>query len=211
VGEHFGNFVVSENPVDYNLSSVSPNVGREMLKNGIFAVIMAAILMIIYIWIRFRTISGLSAGVMSVLALLHDMVIMFLVYCIFRFTINESFIAAVLTILGFSLNNIIVVFDRIREIRNNNKNMNVRDVVNMSIHQTLARCIITTACVMSSMIILFIFVFANSLSSVVEFVFPLIIGNLGGFFSSAFIAPNLWAWFKEDKGGRKIRKVKKPA
>lgn len=185
--------VVSENPVDYNFSNVSPNVGREMLKAGIFAVIIAAILMIVYIWIRFRAISGLSAGLMSVVALLHDVVIMFLVYCIFNYTINESFIAAVLTILGYSINNTIVIFDRIRENAKIRSDLAIGEVVNLSISQTLKRCVITTVCVLSSLVVLFIFTAANGLDSVVEFAFPLIIGNICGFYSSAFIAPTLWA------------------
>lgn len=191
--------VVSENPVDYNFSNVSPNVGREMLRDGIIAILIAAILMIVYIWIRFKAISGLSAGLMSVVALLHDVILMFLVYTIFGYTINESFVAAVLTILGYSINNTIVIFDRIRENAKIHSSMPVSEVVNLSVSQSMKRCIITTACVLSSLVILFIFAAANGLESVVEFAFPLIIGNICGFFSSAFIAPPLWAKLKESK------------
>lgn len=201
VGEKF-DIVVSENPVDYNFSNVSPSVGREMLKDGLIAILIASVFMIIYIWIRFKAISGLSAGVMSFAALLHDVVIMFLVYCIFNFTINESFIAAVLTILGYSINNTIVVFDRIRENMGADRSRSIKDTVNLSIRQTFKRCIITTLCVLSSLIILYIFASANALSTIVEFAFPLIIGNICGFYSSVFIAPNLWALYKEKKTGK---------
>ncbi len=191
--------VVSEYPVDYNFSNVSPNVGREMLRNGIIAILIAAVLMILYIWIRFKAISGLSAGLMSVVALVHDVAIMFLVYGIFGYTINESFVAAVLTILGYSINNTIVIFDRIRENAKTHNDMSVGEVVNLSVSQTMKRCIITTLCVLSSLVILFIFATVNGLESVVEFAFPLIIGNICGFYSSAFIAPTLWAKMKEAK------------
>jgi len=188
--------VISENPVDYSFSNVSPNVGREMLKNGMLAILIASILMIIYIWLRFKTISGLSAGVVSVIALLHDVILMFLVFVIFGFTLNESFISAVLTILGYSINNTIVIFDRIRENMNLDSKMPLEEVVNTSINQTLKRCIITSACVMSSLIIVLGFSYMNGLTTVVEFIFPLLIGSLAGFYSAAFVAPNIWVWYK---------------
>lgn len=191
--------VVSENPVDYNFSNVSPNVGREMLRNGIIAVVIAAVLMIIYIWIRFKAISGLLAGSMSVVALMHDIILMFLVYCIFGYTINESFVAAVLTILGYSINNTIVVFDRIRENAKIHPNMSIEEVVDTSVSQTLKRCVITSSCVLSSLVILFVFAVMNGLDSVAEFAFPIMIGNVCGFYSSVFIAPTLWAKIKTKK------------
>ena len=198
IGEKF-DIVVSENPVDFNYSTISPSVGREMLKNGLLAIAIASVLMIIYIWFRFRTVSGLSAGVMAVIALLHDVIIMFLVYCIFRYTINEQFIAAVLTILGYSINNTIVVFDRVRENINLDSKVSIKNIVNTSLNQTLKRCLITSSCVFVSLVILFGFSAFNNLSSVVEFAFPLMIGTVSGFFSSTFIAPNLWVMYKEKK------------
>ena len=191
--------VISENSVDFNKSNVSPEVGREMFRNAMLSIAIASVLMIIYIWIRFKSISGLSAGVVSVIALMHDALIMVVVYAIFRYPISETFIAAILTILGYSMNDTIVIFDRIRENFGKMKDSTPAEVVNKSVRQSLTRSIITSFCVLISLITLFVFAKIYNLSSIEEFSFPLIIGMISGCYSSIFIAPPIWVMWQNHK------------
>jgi preprotein translocase subunit SecF len=99
------------------MQSVEPFIGAELKRNGIKAAVVASVLIVLYIWWRFRIMSGLSAAVSALIALIHDALVMFATYTLFQLPLNESFIAAILTILGYSINNTIVVYDRIRENR----------------------------------------------------------------------------------------------
>jgi preprotein translocase subunit SecF len=97
------------------LQSVEPFIGKEMRTNALYAVLCSSVLIVLYVWWRFRTMHGLSAGVCAVVALIHDVMVMFVVYIIFMLPFNESFIAAALTIIGYSINDTVVIYDRIRE------------------------------------------------------------------------------------------------
>ncbi len=175
----------------YNLSdeallkddNVSPSISPEIRKKALMAAIIGSLLILVYITIRFK---DPRYGTSSVLALVHDVLIMVGVYAALRLPINNSFVAAVLTIIGYSINNTIVVFDRIRE----NKGKMLDDdelIIDTSVNQTLGRSINTSITTLVMVVCLYIF----GVSSVKEFALPLIVGIVAGTYSSVFIASPL--------------------
>lgn len=166
-------------------------VGKEMQKKAFLSVALASIGMLIYITLRFEITFGIS----SIVALIHDVLILLSVYAIFRIPVNSSFIAAVLTIVGYSINDTIVVFDRVRENVKFMKKADYFKVANDSIGQTLHRSIntsLTTALVIGSLYVL-------GIDSIKEFALPLLAGVLVGTYSSIFIASPLWATIKQSR------------
>lgn len=162
-----------------------PAVGEELQRNAFFAILIASAGMLIYITLRFQFVYGASA----IIALLHDILILISVYAIFRIPVNSPFIAAILTVVGYSINDTIVVFDRIRETIKGKKKESYADIANTSIKSTLARSIntsFTTVIVISG---LYVF----GVESVKTFALPLIVGISVGTFSSIFIASPIWA------------------
>jgi len=192
-----------------NEESVEPFIGKEISQNGIKAVIIAAILIILYIWWRFKIVSGLSAGIFGVVGLLHDIGIMITVYLLFGIPVNESFIAALLTIFGFSMNDTVIIFDRIRENSRLLKKISFPELVNTSIMQSLNRSINTTVTVLMAVITVYVFAKVNGISSIEEFSFPLIIGLFSGTYSTIFITNPLWVMFKESQRKAKLSKPAK--
>jgi preprotein translocase subunit SecF len=177
-----------------SLEKVGPTVGGELTRNAIYAITIACVLMLIYIWIRFE----IRFGVAAIIALVHDALIMLAVVAITNTQINTPFVAAVLTIVGYSINDTIVVFDRIRENRRKlgkKKKMNPFELANMSIEQTLARSINTTLTTLFTITALYIF----GVPSIKEFALPIIVGIASGAYSSIFIASPIWAtWTQRD-------------
>jgi preprotein translocase subunit SecF len=192
------NIIVSED-------TVAPFIGDEFRSNAIWAVIIASILIVLYIWLRFQVMSGLSAGIFAVLALLHDAAIMFSVYMVFHIKINESFVAAILTILGYSMNDTIIIYDRIRENNSLLRKSNIFDLVNQSIFQTLARSINTVLTVLICVTTTYIFAVYYNIDSMKEFTFPLIVGIASGGYSSIFIAAPLWAMWRDYQAKKRVR------
>lgn len=197
-------YKLDANTAVINEQTVQPFIGKELLGNGLKAVIWASILMIIYIAWRFRVMSGWSAGVMAVLALLHDALIMLSVYTILNIPLNESFIAAVLTILGYSMNDTIIIYDRIRENSNMLRKVPIAELVNRSILQTLNRSINTVVTVLICIVTTYIFARYYNITSMEEFTLPLIVGITSGCYSSIFIASPLWVMWKESREKKKI-------
>lgn len=186
------------------VQSVQPFIGREMLRNGILAAAIASVLVVLYVWWRFRVMSGLSAAVMALVALLHDILMMFSLYTVFKIPLNESFIAAMLTILGYSLNDTIVVYDRIRENTRLYRKMGLQELVNNSILQTLSRTMNTTITTLISVVTVFIFASVNNIQSLKDFTLPLIVGLVSGTYSSVFIASPLWMMWKQHSSKKVI-------
>jgi len=180
---------LAEDYSDYSVNSFSPSYGQKLLKEALIAVGIAVVLMLVYITIRFEFLSGLSA----IVALIHDVLIMISVYAIFRVPVNASFVAVVLTILGYSINNTIVVFDRIRENRKAAGNETFADTTNKSIKQTLGRSINTTITTFVMVAVLYVL----GVDSIREFAFPLMVGVIGGAYSSLFVVSPVWAMLKE--------------
>lgn len=170
---------------------IGPSVGKELRSKAILSLIIANIAMLVYVGFRFEFKFGLAA----ILALVHDILITISVYAILQIPVNSSFIAAILTIVGYSINDTIVVFDRIRENRKKNRKANEAEVANASITQTMKRSINTSLTTLFTIVCVYIFV-----PSVREFALPLLIGIVCGAYSSIFIASPLWVVFtKKDK------------
>ena len=178
-------------------SQIGPSVGKELTKNAFISVAVACVAMLIYIAIRFEFNFGLAA----IIALLHDGLITLSVYAIFNIPVNISFIAAMLTILGYSINDTIVIFDRIRENRHSMRRSTPTEIANASINKTLARSINTSLTTLIIIGAVNIFV-----PTVREFSFPLLIGIAGGAYSSIFIASPIWVLLQNRKA--KNKKVK---
>lgn len=176
--------------------------GSELTRNAFMSVLVACIFMLSYIWIRFELLSGLSALV----ALLHDVAIMIAVVLILRVQINSAFIAAILTIVGYSINDTIVVFDRIREnTKSLGRSMKRRDLVDKSISETIVRSLNTSITTLFTITALYIL----GVQSIKEFALPLIVGVLSGTYSSIFIASPFWTWIHDLIDKRKSNKSKK--
>jgi len=178
----------------FEVASISATVGKEMRKDAIIAVIIAVICMLIYIFIRFR---NLKFAASAVIALIHDVAIVFMFYVFSWISVGNTFIACMLTILGYSINATIVIFDRIRENLKyyDKKKGNLKELVNKSITQTLTRSIYTTFTT-------FIMVFMLSVlgvSTMREFSVPLSVGVICGAYSSVFITGALWYLMSKKK------------
>lgn len=178
--------------------NISATVGSELRTQALQATAIAALLMLLYITIRFE----FKTAVAAIVALLHDCAIMLSFYAIFRVPVNTTFIAAILTIIGYSINNSIVVFDRIRENYKKSRRAPFNETVNDSVKQTLTRSINTTITTLLPVIMLLIF----GVSSIRTFTIPLIVGLLAGTYSSVLLAAPVWAWLKKWQDGWKRRK-----
>lgn len=186
------------------ITNVDATIGQEFLLKCLCALALTAVLMILYIAWRFRKIGGLSAGAMGVVALLHDCIVIFGVFVLFRIPINSNFIAAILTILGYSLNDTIVVYDRIRE----NKRIyggqkTLQELVTLSINQSLVRSINTSVTTIMAMVVVTIVAMIYGVNSIFSFSFPLIIGLISGTYSSICLAGPLWVKWQERKKSSK--------
>lgn len=176
---------------------VQPFIGKRFLTNGIKAIVLASIFIILYVWIRFKKISGLSAGVIGLIALLHDCLIVFFSFTLLKMPINDSFIAVTLTIIGYSINDTIVIYDRIRENKSLYAKRPYEDLVNDSINQTLTRSINTTVTTVVCVLIVYIFAFLYNIESIKTFALPMLIGLISGCYSTVCLAgPMLVMWHK---------------
>ncbi len=177
--------------------NISSTISGEMREAALRAVIIAVICMLIYIWFRFRDVRFASS---AIIALIHDILVVLTFYCWFRLSIGSSFIAVMLTILGYSINSTIVIFDRIRENMKIMKGQPLRDIVNTSITQTLTRSIYSTLTTFITIFVLFIM----GVPSVRDFALPIIIGLIAGAYSSIFVTGSLWYIFKTKVGKNRI-------
>ena len=191
---------------EVDISNISPVIGTKMIWSALLAVGIAVVLMLVYIAIRFE----LASGIASVICLIHDLFVMLTVYSLFQIPISLSIIAAFLTILGYSINATIVIFDRIRENRDRLDKVAFPDVVNTSIHETLGRSINTTVTTLLTIGAIFvasaivvIAVPTSNLDGLRNFSGTLIIGILAGLFSSVFLSGMLW---NAINGGKKKEK-----
>ena len=180
----------------FDSNDVSPSSGREFLLKCLVAIIFAAIVIIIYIAIRFRKIGGWSAGVCSVFALCHDLLVALAASILFGFEFNSNIVAVILTILGYSINNTIVIYDRIRENRSLYPKATLNEIINMGCSQSLTRSIRTSITTIGTMLVVTIVVLVSGYTSLLSFSVPLVFGLISGTYSSLFVAPVTWSWFK---------------
>lgn len=191
---------------DIRLEYIGPSASSELILTAFLSVLISTLLILVYIVIRFRNV---FTGLAAIIALLHDVIIVFALTVLFHIQINSSFIAAIITIIAYSINNTIVLFDRVRE---NYKSIQVGEsvnnnmVVNKSIAQTLSRSILTTITTMASIVILAII----GVSSIREFALPVLFGLIAGTFSSIFIAPSLYCLMKNASDASSKRNIGKP-
>ena len=188
------NFEVSE------FTSVDPTMGSKFFVKCLVAVAIACILMVIYVTIRFKKIGGMSAGVMGLVALLHDLIMVYFVFVIFRMDIDSNFIAVVLMILGYSLNDTIVIYDRIRE---NKAKMGPKaalvDVYNLSMTQCIRRTIFTSITTLAAITSVYVVCLVYNITSIQSFALPMMFGIISGCYSSICIATPLWVIWQQKK------------
>lgn len=190
----------------YNIdaSSISSNtvgatISGEMQQNAVMAVLVSCIAMLIYVSLRFR---DLKIGASCIIALLHDALVVLTCYAVFRIPLNNSFIAAILTVLGYSINASIVIFDRLRENRRRYGSRNGDDIMNKSILQSMRRSLYTSLTTFFTIASLYIF----GVQSVKEFALPIVVGIICGTYSSVFLVGSLWCIFDSFKKGGKSGK-----
>ncbi|MBR6968247.1 MAG: protein translocase subunit SecF [Ruminococcus sp.] len=190
----------------YDSNDVSPSSGREFLLKCFIAVVFAAVIIIIYIAIRFKNIGGWLAGLCSIFALCLDILVAFTTTIVCGFSIDSNIVAVILTILGYSINNTIVIYDRIRENRKLMPKASLNELINVSCTQSLTRSIRTSITTIGTMLIVTIVVLVTGYDSLLSFSVPLMMGLISGTFSSLFVAPVTWSWLKNRKAAKEKSK-----
>lgn len=200
-----------DNKIEYSsITTVNANMGKSFLAKCSVAVLFGVIIMTIYIAIRFRIISGWSAGITAVIALIHDMIIVFGAFVLLGFAIDDSFMAVILTILGYSANDTVIIYDRIREnkrLYGNKKELS--EIVNLSINQTLTRSINTSITTIVTMIVVSVVALLMGVTSIISFSIPMIVGLIAGSYSSICIASQIWYMWQTSDMKAKLNKKKK--
>ena len=190
-------------------SSVDASMGWMFLLKCLAAVALASILMVIYVTLRFKKIGGLSAGVMALVALFHDVAMIYFLYVIFQMPIDSNFIAVVLMIIGYSLNDTIVIYDRVREQRRlMNRVADIGTIFNVSCTKTIKRTIMTSVTTFSAILIVYIVASVFNIASVKGFALPMMIGVVSGCYSSICIAGPLWVMWQNRKEKQKAQQSK---
>ncbi len=179
-----------------NVDDVSPSVGQDLQRAAVTSALLASALILIYIAIRFQFQSGCAA----IIALIHDLLVMLSVYVIFQIPMNMNFIAAALTILGYSVNSTVILFDRVRENLKIANKGTFGEIVDRSIWQTMTRNINTTLTVIFVLVMLIIF----GVPSIQNFTIPLLVGIVSGAYSSIFLSGPIWTRFR---GKRNLKKA----
>lgn len=190
----FGSEAVTQQ--GFEITRINPLIGAELLQNALWALIIAFVLMIFYIWIRFELISGIA----GIIALIHDCLLMLGAFALFGVEVNATIVAALLTVVGYSINDTIIVFDRIRE----NLNYRVKgtpfvDVTNDSILETFRRSLNTSFTTVLAILVLFV-----AVPNIRELCFGLLVGITSGTYSSIFVASPIWAAYKDRQEQKKL-------
>lgn len=183
----------------YNSNSVSPTIAGTFFAKSLVAVAITALLVVAYVGIRFRKIGGVSAALTALVALVFDVLVTFFICVIFRLQIDTNYIAVVLTILGYSLNDTIVIYDRVRENKKLNPSMEIGDLVNMSINQTMIRNIVTTVTTVLAVLTIVVVSEIYGLTTLRTFAIPMAFGLVSGAVTSLFVAGPLWVIWKNRK------------
>lgn len=182
--------------------NISGAISAEMKRDALVALAVAVVLMLLYIWFRFKEFAFAAS---AVLALVHDVCVMLTFYILFRWSVGSTFIACILTIVGYSINATIVIFDRIRENKALHANMSPAKLVDLSVTETLSRSLFTSLTTFIMVFVLYIL----GVSSVREFALPLMIGIVAGCYSSVCVTGNLWQLLASKIAGKKSATKKK--
>ncbi|HNX29074.1 MAG TPA: protein translocase subunit SecF [Syntrophomonadaceae bacterium] len=180
--------------------TVEPFIGRHFLTNGMIAIALSFLLILLYVGFRFKNIGGYSAGTIAIIALFHDAFIVTAAFVVFKIPLNDSFIAAILTIIGFSINDTIVIYDRIRENeRLLGRKVSAEELVDTSINQSMMRSINTNIAVFVSITVIYIFAQIYDIGSIRAFALPMMLGTVSGCYSTICIAGPLWTMWQNHK------------
>ena len=183
-----------------SLSNVSAAMGTKFLQKSLVAVVFALVLILLYIALRFKNIGGLTGGMMAVLALVNDLMVVFGTFVLLRTALDGNFIAAMLTILGYSINDTVVVYDRIRENRTlMGKKASFEELVNHSVNQSARRTLITTITTVMALGVMCIVAKLYGLDSIFTFAFPLMMGMISGVYTSLCVSTSAWVLWSERK------------
>ena len=183
-----------------SLSNVSAAMGTKFLQKSLVAVVFALVLILLYIALRFKNIGGLTGGMMAVLALVNDLMVVFGTFVLLRTALDGNFIAAMLTILGYSINDTVVVYDRIRENRAlMGKKGSFEELVNQSVNQSARRTLITTITTVMALGVMCIVAKLYGLDSIFTFAFPLMMGMISGVYTSLCVSTSAWVLWSERK------------
>ena len=183
----------------YNSNSVSPTIAGSFFAKSLVAVLITALLVVIYVGIRFRRIGGVSAGITALVALVFDVLITFFVCVIFRLQIDSNYIAVVLTMLGYSLNDTIVIYDRIREYKKYTPDKEIGELVNESVNTVIVRNIVTTVTTILAVATIIVVAEIYGLTTLRTFAIPMAFGLLSGSISSLFVSGPLWVIWKRHR------------
>lgn len=187
----------------YDSTSVSPTIAGTFFVKSLVAIVITAVLVVVYVGIRFKKIGGISAALSAFAALIVDLLVAFFACVIFRLPIDSNFMAVVLTILGYSLNDTIVIYDRVRENRGIYHGITVAENVDRSVGETLVRNIVTTVTTVGAVLTIVVVSEVCGLTTLRSFAIPMAFGLVSGCFSSLFISGPIWVMYKERKTAKK--------
>ncbi len=189
-----------------SVRNIQPSYGSELINSALLAICVSVVLILLYIGIRFKTL-GFTAAVTAIIALIHDVLFIIAIYGIIKFPINSNFVAVILTIVGYSINDTIIVYDRIRENRRKiTKSNDFKDTINLSLSQTVKRTVNTSITTVATIAIVYVFSYINNQDVLKQFSLPLMVGVIVGTYSSMCIATSLLYEF--DKLVSKFKKKK---
>ncbi|MBQ4487577.1 MAG: protein translocase subunit SecF [Oscillospiraceae bacterium] len=185
-------------------TDVSPSAGSEFFKKCLVAAALASVVLIIYIGIRFKNIGGWMAGICAIIALFHDIIIVYGTFVVLGMEIDANFMAVILTILGYSVNDTIVIYDRIRENKSLYKNnLTLSQLTDLSTNQSFTRSINTSVTTIFAMICVTIVAMMRGVESIISFSLPMTVGLIVGTYSSLFLAAPLWVVLEEKRRAKK--------
>ena len=190
----------------YDSNSVSPTVAGTFFLKSLVAVLIAAALVVVYVGIRFKKIGGITAALTALCALLLDLMVTFVICIVFRLQIDSNYIAVVLTILGYSLNDTIVCYDRVRENKKLYPELTTKQNMDLSISGILTRNIVTSITTTLAVLTIVVVSELYGLSSLRTFAIPMTFGLLSGCVSSLFVAGPLWVVWREKLDAKKTKK-----
>ena len=177
---------------------VDPSIGGEFFGKCIVALCFAILVLLIFIGFRFKKIGGWATGITGIIALIHDVVMVFFSLLVFNLPINANVMAVILTILGYSINDSIVIFDRLRENkRYMPKNTTDLELINVSVNQCFKRCIVTSLTTLLTMVVVTVVALVCNVNSITTFSIPMMVGLVSGTYSSICLSVVLWPWLNK--------------
>ena len=192
----------------FSSNTLSASMGTRFLLRCLLALVLAAVLLLGYVSFRFRKIGGFSAGVTALIALAHDLLIVYFTFVVFRIDLNENFVAVMLTILGYSLNDTIVIFDRVRTNRRRST-APLRDIVNDALNAYKRRTVITSVTTGAAILTVLVVALVMNVDSIISFALPMLFGTVAGCYSSLFLSAPIWTLWTERREAKAAAAKKK--